>query len=926
MRISSLLFLLLLIGQNAGAQHVKSNLYKSFEQRSSLRSQSLLNNYPTRNVGPVVQGGRIIDIEVSSTNDKVYYVAYASGGIFKSENRGITFSPVFDNQGALGVGDMALAPSDQQVIYVGTGENNSSRSSYAGTGVYKSVDAGQNWRHLGLTETHHIGKVVVHPQNADIVWVAALGALYSHNESRGVYKSVDGGNTWEKTLFINDSTGVIDLVINPSNPDQLWASAWERTRKAGNFKGSGDGSGIYRSDDGGATWQKMNNGFPQGQTIGRIGLNISASNSSVIYALLDNQQNIQKNNKKEKDEFTLGDFRDMTVEHLLELDDELLNTFLKDNDFPEKYTASSVKEDVRQGKYPPIQISEYFGDANEALFNTSVAGAELYKSADAGSSWEKVNSYALEGVYFTYGYYFGEVRVDPTNSDKVYVFGVPLLKSDDGGSTFTRIDTVGDVHVDHQALWIDPKDPAHLLLGNDGGLYESYDEGANWRHINNMSVGQFYTVNVDMERPYNIYGGLQDNGTLVGSSQSIPNITEHWERLFGGDGMFVAPDPMDNNVVYAGFQFGNYYRINRKEKQYKKISPRHDIGEDKLRYNWRTPLLISSHNGDILYIGAQKLYRSMDRGDHWEAISPDLTKNLPQGNVPVSTISSVVESPLSFGLLFVGTDDGKVHLSKAGEWKDISAGLPENKWVASLYASNHDPAEVYIALNGYREDDFSTYIYRSHDYGMTWHSIKGNLPEIVANDIQQDIVNPDLLYLATDHGTYISLNKGESWQVMGSIPNVASYAMIVHPRDGELVVATHGRSIYVTDVEPMRQIAGQTESAIKIFGPRTVAHSDDWGQAKYPYLKPALPKVSINYYVGQTSGPVKFEVKDENQEIVSHFTGAGTAGFHTTSWDLKRRLSKRKKPAEEQVFLEKGKYTIRAIAGGNEDTMEFEIK
>lgn len=913
------------------AQESPKEIADSHARRKALAEKSLLKGYEARNIGPVVQGGRIVDIAVNEDNPKEYYVAYASGGIFKTTNRGITFLPVFDDQDALGIGDMALAPSDNKILYVGTGENNSSRSSYAGSGVYKTIDGGKTWQHLGLSNTQHIGKVIVHPQNPDIVWVASVGALYTHNEDRGVYRSTDGGKTWSKTLFVNDSTGIIDLVINPANPDQLWASAWERTRKAWNFKGSGPGSGIYRSDDGGQTWSKTMDGFPEGEIVGRIGLNVSASSPNIIYAFLDNQATVKKEKKKEEDKkLKLTDFRDMTAQHLLDLSDDQLNEFLKDNGFPKKYNAERIKKEIRQGKYQPVAIAEYFGDANDALFNTSTVGAELYRSDDYGDTWKKMNSYDLEGVYFTYGYYFGEVRVAPDNPDLVYIFGVPLLKSIDGGVTYSRLDTIGDVHVDHQALWINPKDSQHLLLGNDGGLYESYDEGANWRHINNMPVGQFYTVNVDMEKPYNVYGGLQDNGTLVGSSKSVPNRTKHWEQLFGGDGMFVSPDPRDNNIVYTGFQFGNYYRVNRKQNDFTKVTPQHDIGEDVLRFNWRTPLILSDHNPDIVYIASQRLYRSLDRGDHWEPISPDLTKNMPQGNVPFSTISAVSESPLKFGLIFVGTDDGNVHVSKSsgGEWMAISEGLPKNKWVASIFASPHHEGEVYVSLNGYREDDFSTYIFMSTDYGKNWKSLKSNLPEVVVNDLIQDPVNPDLLYLGTDHGTYTSFDKGNTWMMINQVPNVAAYDLMVHSRENELVVGTHGRSIYIIDVKPFQQVAGNTDVAVKIFEVENIRHSEKWGEKQYPYLKSFDPEVDIRYYVGKPTQSVSIEIYNENNDLVRKMEGNGAAGFHKIRWDVKTTSygKKKKKDDQESKYAAKGKYTIKVVNGSESDKTSFEIK
>lgn len=905
---------------------------KSYEERAQLAKKSVLNDYNSRNIGPVVQGGRIVDIAVNQQDPNEFYVAYASGGVFKTENHGITFFPIFDNVDALGIGDIAIAPSAPKVLVVGTGEKNSSRSSYAGSGVYLSKDGGTTWKNLGLNDTQHISRVIIHPSNPDIIWVASIGALYTNNQARGVYKTIDGGKSWNKTLYVNDSTGVIDLVINPENPDQLWASAWERTRKAWKFKGNGPGSAIYRSDDGGENWQKVMEGFPNGEQVGRIGLDVSASSPNIVYAFLDNQAETREEikEKKEEDKLKITDFKDMTVQQLLSIENDLLKEFLKENEFPEKYTPELLKKEIREGKYEPKAVAEYFGDANEALFNTSVVGAELYRSDDYGDTWKKMNSYDLEGVYYTYGYYFGEVRVAPDNPDLTYIFGVPMLKSTDGGNTYARIDTIGDVHVDHHALWIDPHNSKHLLLGNDGGLYESYDEGANWRHINNMSVGQFYTVNVDMEEPYNVYGGLQDNGSLVGSSQSVPNQTKHWENLFGGDGMFVVPDKRNPDIVYTGFQFGNYYRINRKKNEFDKITPQHDIGEPVLRFNWRTPLMLSSHNQDIIYLGSQKLHRSLDQGNTWETISPDLTNDLPQGNVPFSTLTTISESPLKFGLLYIGTDDGNIQVTKSagGEWTLINEGLPENKWVSSVFASPHDEGYVLASLNGYRDDDFTTYIYASEDYGKSWKSLKANLPDVVVNDLIQDPVNPELLYLGTDHGTYISLNKGESWNLLNSIPNVAAYDLLVHPRENELVVATHGRSIYVVDVKPFQAIAGHPDTSIKVFVLNDLRYSERWGESRYPYLKANIPQLPIRYY-SKAAEQVEFSILNDKGETLRTWTENSQKGFNKVSWDVKvidETKKRRKKDPVVLKYAEKGKYTVKLVAGEVASTTHFEIK
>ncbi len=521
-------------------------LNRAMTQRMQLAEESIFKHYPVRSIGPNVMSGRVTDLAVNEQNPKIFYVGYASGGVFKTVNNGHTFDPIFDHQRALGIGDIALAPSDPNVLWVGTGENNSSRSSYAGAGVYKSTDAGKTWQFTGLDFTQHIGRIVIHPQRPEVVWVAAMGALYSTNRDRGLYKTTDGGKTWKQTLFVNDSTGVIDLVINPQNPDQLWAATWQRLRNPGNFVGNGEGSAIYVSNDGGETWQPSMSGFPKGGSVGRIGLDICLSKPSVLYAVVDNQEEIRKEKKKEADKknekekdkeksrLKREDFRSMDARTFLALSDADLDTFLLKNNFPKKYNAGVVKNEVRQGKYQPKALYDYFGednDANTNLFETSIKGAEVYRSDDYGATWRKVNTKALDGLYYTYGYYFGQIKVTPDNPERVFTWGVPLVVSNDGGKTFTLTDTSGRVHSDHHAMWIDPKDAGHIINGNDGGVNLSYDGGKTWTHLNHPNVGQFYTVMIDMDTPYNVYGGLQDNGIYYGSSQTKPNEGKDWEPV-----------------------------------------------------------------------------------------------------------------------------------------------------------------------------------------------------------------------------------------------------------------------------------------------------------------------------------------------------------------------------------------------------------
>lgn len=795
-------------------------LQESVEKHKALLSSSPLKNFKARNVGPTNMSGRIVDIEVAN-NTNTYYVAAASGGIWKTEDNGQSFTPIFDHQGALGIGAMALSPSDNKILWVGTGEDNSSRSTYAGNGIHKSTDGGKTWQHMGLIHSHHIGQILIHPTNPDIVWIGSMGGLYSKNKERGIYKTTDGGKSWKKVLYIDDNTGIIDMQIHPENPDILLAASWERFRQAHDFVGNGKGSSIWRSEDGGNTWKKAVEGFPQDEFTGRIGFDFSRSNPNIVYALLDNQGKSDKpadpprqrgNQQQEENPLKLEDFNGMSVEQALALEDKRLESLLRRSQFSTKYTAPEIKRQLKTGKITTAQIANYNGgavDANAAMFGQPIIGAEVFRSEDAGKSWKKVSESDLRRLYNTYGYYFGEIRVSPSDENEVFVLGVPLMVSRDGGKNFANTDSIGDPHADHQAMWINPKDSKHILLGNDGGLYQSYGGGSRWDHLNTqMPISQFYSVMVDQATPYNIYGGMQDNGVWFGKSTNKPE--DPWESLMGGDGMVVAVDTRDNDLVYTGSQFGNYSRINKKTGERRRITPGHDIGNAPNRWNWRTPAELSYHNQDIVYMGSQYVYQSMDQGNTWTTISPDLTKNQKSGNVPFATLSVVEESPLEFGTIYAGSDDGNVWITRnnGGNWTSLNAGLPQDRWVSSISPSKFKEGRVYITLNGYRYDEFNTYVFKSEDYGRTWKSIKANLPEESTNIIIEDPKMPNILYLGTDHGLYVSMDEGSNWNLFqGEVPNVAIYDMVIQDRENHLIVGSHGRSVYVIDLKQIHELA-----------------------------------------------------------------------------------------------------------------------
>ena len=733
---------------NYPSSTVASKRFEGYDSRLEIEKNSIIKNIFFRNIGPTVMSGRVTDLSVNPNDPSHFYVAYASGGLWETKNHGNSFKPIFDNQMVMTIGDI-IVDWDNNIIYVGTGENNSSRSSYSGNGIYKSINNGKDWIHLGLEESHHIGRIVIHPKDKKTIWVASLGHLYSNNNDRGLYKTTDGGKTWKNTLFVNDMTGAIDLVIDPSNPDILYLSMWERDRKAWNFDGSGIGSGIYKSTDGGESWLEVSggsSGFPDTGGTGRIGLDISKSNPNIIYAILDNQDRKQSNSPNQKNEDLTKDIlREISTTDFLKLSDDKLNKFLRANRFSSEYSSESVKKLVSDGAIEPISLVEFLEDSNTLLFETPVIGAEVYLSEDSGITWKKVNEDELNNLFYSYGYYFGEIRVDPQHPEKVYTTGVPLIKSNDYGKTWESID-FENMHGDHQALWINPNRSGHLIAGNDGGLNISYDDGENWMKYNSTSVGQFYDINVDMNEPYNVYGGFQDNGVWMGPSDYESSLRWHssgqypWKSIYGGDGMQTEVDFRDNETVYTGSQFGNYARLNTTTGDRKRITPSHKLGERPYRWNWETPIYLSRHNQDILYMGSNRFHRSLNQGDNFETLSGDLTKGGRKGNVSYGTLTTIIESDLKYGLIYVGSDDGMVHVSKDGgfSWKNISSSLPKDMWVSGIYPSKFVKGRVYLSLNGYRWDNFEPMVYISEDYGLNWSKIGHNLPMEPVNVIIED--------------------------------------------------------------------------------------------------------------------------------------------------------------------------------------------
>lgn len=945
----NLLFPLLLAFAGAFAQQPASSgeaIEKAFQKKLRLEQTSEVKNVPLKNIGPTVMSGRVVDFAVNPEDPTEFYVAYATGGLWYTRDNGISFTPVMDNAPTLNIGDVAV-DWDNDIIWVGTGEVNASRSTYAGIGLLKSTDNGENWEFKGLPDSHHISRILINPDNPQEVVVGVAGHLYSTNKERGIYKTTNGGDTWKNTLFINEDTGIIDVSVVPGNYNMMYAAAWDKDRKAWDFRESGSGSAIYKSTDAGSSWEKIStpkSGFPTGEGVGRIGL--APYDENTVYAILDNQAHREQEATDPDEEKGLQkeDFQKMSSSAFLKLPNEQLEDYLRKNDFPKKYTAENVKEQVKQKKIKPEDLALYLGDANANLFDTPVIGAEVYKSTDGGRTWNKTHDDYLDDLYYSYGYYFGMIHVDPNNPEAIYIYGVPILKSKDGGKSFVSIDAE-NVHADHHALWINPNRPGHLIDGNDGGVNISYDDGENWTLKNSPSVGQYYTVNVDNEEPYNVYGGLQDNGVWVGPHLNEENAAwqasgdYNFERLMGGDGMQVEIDSRNSDLIYTGFQFGNYFRINRGTGEREYIQPKHELGELPYRYNWQTPILLSPHNQDILYLGANKLMRSMDQGRSWKAISGDLTKGGRQGDVPYGTLTTISESPFEFGLIYTGSDDGVVQVTQngGGSWTNISRNLPQDLWVSRVIASEFEKDRVYLTLNGYRWDDFTPYVYVSEDFGKTWKNIGKDLPLGAANVIREDPNNENVLYLGTDTGLYVSLDGGSSWQAFSTgMPNVPVHDLRVQKEQKQLVVGTHGRSVYRADVAPLSEMGTDVRSKKLWIAPvADVQFSPRWGNSYSKWRDPYIPNTEFVFYAAGP-GKAKISIKNEEGLVVREYEVEAEKGFNQADYDLRisenaaKELAKKSETEIESetgiYYIPKGEYEVELRIGGSTATEKLLIK
>jgi photosystem II stability/assembly factor-like uncharacterized protein len=737
---------------------------KGAEQIQEMKKKSPFKDLKWQYVGPTNIGGRCTDVAVVAPKGKNYtmYVASASGGLWKTQNEGTTWEQVFDDAAASAAfGNVAIAPSDPNIVWAGTGESNIFRSSQAGCGVYKSTNAGKTWQHMGLADTYTIARIVIHPKNPDIVYVAASGHEWTFNNERGIYQTADGGKTWQNILFVNERSGAIDLVMDPNDNETLYAATWQRIRlKWNDPRNSADytGSGIQKSTDGGKTWKQINAGLPEARYRGRIGIDIARSNPKVLYAFVDNY---------------------------------------------EKAASDSG-----------LSTSDNYGRPSSG----AIKGATVYRTDDRGETWKQVSGMVdstrkyMERLSATYGWVFGQVRVDPNDENTVYTMGLGLNVSTDGGKSFKPL---RGMHSDHHGLWIDPNNSDYMVNVNDGGAVVSYDRGKNWRSFaDKIHSTQFFNIAYDMSTPFKVYGSIQDHFSwrgVVDLSRGRNNIRPvEFESAPGGEGASHAIDPTNPAIVYTEQFYGSIIRSDVVKGTTKSLLPRTYEDEPKLRGEWVAPLMISTHNSNIIYHGMQYVLRSLDQGNTWEQISPDLTYNTASemGDISYHTLTSISESPLKYGLMYAGSDDGKVHVTRDGgkHWQEIMEGLPYQKWVSRIVASAYDLGTVYMTQNGKRDDDFTPYIWKSTNYGKTWLDISKGIPIGPVNVIREDPKSRNVLYVGTDGGVYVTTDGAKTWNVLGSgLPMTYVHDLVIHPRDNMAIIGTHGRGVWVIDANTINK-------------------------------------------------------------------------------------------------------------------------
>ena len=886
-----------------------------------------LKNLEFRELGPATMGGRIDDFAVVESNPNIVYAGVASGGVWKTTNNGTTWEPVFDKESVSTIGDIAIAPSDPSAVWVGTGEPNNRQSSSWGDGVFKSLDGGKTWKKMGLEATRHIGRIVVHPKNPEVAYVAALGHLWGPNSERGVYKTTDGGKTWSHVLKINDDTGVSDIAMDPESPDTLYAAAYERRRTPYGFNGGGPDSAIYKTTDGGATWKKLTKGLPyeNGGDTGRIGLDIYRKDPNIVYAIVQHEK------------------------------------------------------------------------------------GGTYRSEDKGETWKKMGDTNPRPSYYS------QIRIDPNNDLRIWELGAQMFYSEDGGKTFStaRIragcpppGSCQGIHGDFHAMWIDPADSNHMITGSDGGIHWSYDAGKTWDFLNTIAIGQFYEVSLDNQKPYHICGGLQDNGSWCGPVQTLARdgiANEDWQVIHGGDGFYAAIDNLEPWIVYTESQDGFIDRRDLRTEQQRSIRPEAKAGEPHYRFQWNSPVAVSAHEHTTVYYGGNYLFKSTDRGDTWTRLGGDLTTGADRNKLQIfgktpdkntlsrhdgvqeyPTITTLSESPLTPNVLWVGTDDGNVQVTRDGgkTWKNVALkvpGVPRGTYVSRVVASKTGEGSALVTFDGHRGDDYNIYIFSTSDYGENWKAIRNGIPESAGSVhvVREHPRSTNLLFAGTEFGLWVSWDRGANWTALkNNFPTVPVDDIEIQARENDLVLATHGRSIWVfDDMTPIEKMdASVAASPMTFFPPRAAttwhlrnrrwsagqkmftAKNPPYGAILNYYLKEAVPaeapkkdkddkdkkdaaaEKAKDDAAAKKEGKVKISVTDKEGKLVREFDGPGAAGVNRASWDLRWNSPAEATPEQLEAmaagygfgplgpFVEPGEYIIKIKAGDKEATQKITVE
>ena len=832
------------------AAYADDNLQKAILEQSHLRS-----------IGPACMGGRIADIAADEKNPYTYYVALATGGLLKTVNDGTTWTPLFDRQPVASIGAVAVAASDPKIVWAGTGEANGRNSSSWGDGVYKSTDSGQTWKNMGLKDSQEIGRIAIDPKDPNTVMVAAAGHLWGPNSERGVYRTTDGGKTWQHALAIDADTGAIDLALGTPGSGVVYAAAYQRRRQPWGFVGTGPGSALYRSKDSGKTWQKLDKGLPEGP-LGRIGISVSRTKPDTVYAIIES---------------------------------------------PRGGTSGLFD-----------QTSKYGG---------------IFRSDDAGENWKRVSGGAPRG------FYFGQIRVDPADSERVYVLGFELSVSEDGGKTFKNVSA--NVHSDLHALWIDPARPDRLLLGTDGGLYTSHDRAKTWSAIDNYPIGEFYEVKVDNRQPFWVYGGLQDNGSWAGPSALQADTgpaNADWNFLAGGDGFYVVPDPVNADIVYAESQGAGLERIDRRTNVHRTMHPAEPEGQPAYRFNWNSPVCLSPFDSDVVYVGGNRLFRWSKQGTEYEVISPDLSRQVGaqitsagSGAETYGTIVSLAASPVERGLVWAGTDDGNVQVTRdeGKTWNDVTSSLPSHVrsfYVKRIEASRYNAGRAFVAIDGHRNDNMSPYLFMTDDYGKSWRAITGGLPAHgPVRAIREDPMNADLLFAGTEFGLWVTFDRGDKWQkFQADLPTVAVDDLAIQPRDHALVVATHGRSLYVLDnIIPVEEWTPKVQdAAIHLFSIAPAVEflpdSRSWfgGAGGFKAQNPEAGAEIVYWLRSVAETAPSITITDATGKKVSTLSGERLPGLHRIRWNMRETPTDTDVFARrEEKFVKPGLYTVTLEVG-----------